>query len=214
VISTYVMAYKSSRDLNASYSELVKSQDMLIESKKEIISIQDEYIQSLIEYINEKYKVNLTSIQEQDNPSECAADEDIVSVEVKIHNLLKYKQTNNEGRMTLEVHKDYAGHVKVIFEKIFESGFYINPGTTTGYTCRKTWFGKSYGKAIDINATINPMVGDDGRIYSGREYVPGNIGTIVAGGEVVKIFEEAGWLWMGHSHYKIKDYMHFSVNGR
>jgi len=227
MIHMHNMAYESSVDLNVSYSEVVELQQTLIKKKREIISIQEGIIQDLGEFINEKHRIDVTSIQEQGNPSECAAPEDIVSVEVRIHNLLKYNKWDIQDdvmmdtmdTMTLEVHKDYAGHVKVIFEKILESGFYINPGTTKGYGCRKSWFGKTYsmhsvGKAIDINATINPMVGDDGRIYSGREYIPGNIGTIVEGGEVVKIFEEAGWMWMGHNFYTIKDYMHFSVNGR
>lgn len=66
----------------------------------------------------------------------------------------------------------------------------------------------AFGRAIDINPAINPLVRGDERIPVGAEYDPKVPGTIISGGELVAYFEEKGWEW-GGNWVGLKDYMHF-----
>ncbi len=57
----------------------------------------------------------------------------------------------------------------------------------------------AYGRAIDINPKLNPYIAKSGEVIpSGSQYDVAVPGTIVAGGEVVKLFESYGWEWGGH----------------
>ena len=89
---------------------------------------------------------------------------------------------------------------------------------TSSFLCRTATDSTStsmhaYGLAIDINPVQNPYV-------KGSEVIPVNgsrdaaaPGTIVAGGVVVTAFATAGLIW-GGTWSSLKDFMHFSSNGR
>lgn len=66
----------------------------------------------------------------------------------------------------------------------------------------------AFGRAIDINPAINPLIQGDYRQPKGAEYDPKVPGTIVAEGELVAYFKEKGWGWGGDWTDR-KDYMHF-----
>jgi hypothetical protein len=93
---------------------------------------------------------------------------------------------------------------------------------TTAFVCRSataggSWSQHAYGLAIDVNPFHNPYVRDDvvvpelasAYLDRGRD-VPGVIGD---GDPVVAAFAAAGWEWGGHWS-SLKDYQHFSANGR
>lgn len=93
---------------------------------------------------------------------------------------------------------------------------------TGGFVCRATTGGTSYsqhayGLAIDVNTFQNPYAKDDlvlpelASAYLDRERV--RPGMITADGPVVAAFEEIGWSW-GGAWSSLKDYQHFSSNGR
>ena len=96
-------------------------------------------------------------------------------------------------------------------------------GNNTGaFACRPTTGGSSYsqhayGLAIDVNPFQNPY--EKGEVvlpelassYLDRGRVrPGMIG---ADGPVRRAFAEIGWTW-GGAWSSLKDYQHFSQNGR
>lgn len=64
----------------------------------------------------------------------------------------------------------------------------------------------SLGRAIDINPLQNPYIRSD--YSSGGVYNPRLVGTILADGEIVKLFKSRGWDW-GGDWIDRKDYMHF-----
>ena len=82
---------------------------------------------------------------------------------------------------------------------------------------RSVWSMHAYGLAVDINPVENPWVdGADVSPASGRRYVDRSLkapGMIHAGDAVVQAFESIGWKWGGYWS-GIKDYQHFSSNGR
>lgn len=67
----------------------------------------------------------------------------------------------------------------------------------------------SYGRAVDINPFLNPVVYKDGRTDPKRAvYNPNKAGTFTEDNVIVKEFLKRGWRWGGHfSSYK--DYHHF-----
>lgn len=96
-------------------------------------------------------------------------------------------------------------------------------GNGTGaFVCRPTTGGTSfsqhaYGLAIDVNTFQNPYAKDGvvlpelASAYLDRSRV--RPGMITAGGPVVAAFGDIGWEW-GGSWSTLKDYQHFSANGR
>ena len=78
------------------------------------------------------------------------------------------------------------------------------------------WSQHAYGRAIDINPLLNPMVTDAGvDPPSGARYADHSLhlpGMIHAGDVVVRAFAAVGWHWGGDWH-SLKDYQHFSANG-
>lgn len=75
----------------------------------------------------------------------------------------------------------------------------------------------AYGRAIDINPLENPMV-KDGKVYpaTAGDFVDRDqeaTGMIHAGDVVVRAFAGVGWSWGGDWH-SLKDWQHFSANGR
>jgi hypothetical protein len=96
-------------------------------------------------------------------------------------------------------------------------------GNGTGsFVCRAVTGGSgfsqhAYGLAIDVNTFQNPYQKDDvvlpelASSYLRRDQV--RPGMITADGPVVAAFREVGWSW-GGDWTSLKDYQHFSVNGR
>jgi hypothetical protein len=96
-------------------------------------------------------------------------------------------------------------------------------GNGTGsFVCRPTTGGTSYsqhayGLAIDVNTFQNPYLNGDvvlpelASSYLHRTWV--RPGMITAAGPVVAAFRDIGWEW-GGDWSSLKDYQHFSANGR
>lgn len=93
---------------------------------------------------------------------------------------------------------------------------------TSAFNCRAVTGGSgysqhSYGHAIDINTIENPYVRGkkvlppEGAAFLNRGDV--RPGMIAADGAVVAAFASIGWKW-GGNWSSLKDYQHFSANGR
>lgn len=111
----------------------------------------------------------------------------------------------------------------LIVRSIDEEAPPTGDGNGTGsFVCRATTGGTSfsqhaYGLAVDVNAFQNPYQHDGlvlperASAYLDRDRV--RPGMITAGGPVVAAFREIGWSW-GGDWTSLKDYQHFSANGR
>lgn len=137
------------------------------------------------------------------------------------------------------VHDDVAKQVLGVLKTLFSSHYPIERASpvhlfggdddasmaannTSAFNCRKVggtnrWSEHSFGRAIDINPMINPMVTSSG-IYppSGAPYADRTLTNpmiINNGGPVVSAFQAIGWGWGGHWK-SLKDYQHFSQSGR
>ncbi len=139
----------------------------------------------------------------------------------------------------LIVHADYAEQIAAIFGELFEQRFpieemrIVEPGdlipphlgdtnNTSSFVCRRVTGGSRFsehasGLAIDINPFHNPYV-------KGRSVIPALSGSfgdrawqrqgmIEADNPVVDAFRRIGWKWGGEWN-SLKDYQHFSHNGR
>jgi hypothetical protein len=93
---------------------------------------------------------------------------------------------------------------------------------TGSFECRAAtgstgWSMHAYGLAIDVNTFHNPYVKGDlvlpelATAYLDRRNV--RPGMILPGDAVVEAFADMGWEWGGEWN-TLKDYMHFSENGR
>lgn len=99
----------------------------------------------------------------------------------------------------------------------------MDANNTSAFNCRKatgsgSWSRHAFGTAIDINPVQNPYVGSDGTVLPprGERYTDRSKrhrGMIRSGDVVVSAFADIGWEWGGHFS-SIKDYQHFSKNGR
>ncbi len=139
----------------------------------------------------------------------------------------------------LLVHASAAADLDQVFRRLWEARFPLEQvlvvrsldeeapptgdGNGTGsFVCRATTGGTSfsqhaYGLAVDVNTFQNPYQ-DGGRVlpelassYLQRDRV--RPGMITADGPVVAAFREIGWGW-GGEWTSLKDYQHFSANGR
>lgn len=141
-------------------------------------------------------------------------------------------------RGSLIVHRDIVDQVKEIFAQLRTLGFPITkmrpahnyPGAqdelsmrddnTSAFSCRGipgsgSWSQHAYGRAIDINPLINPMVNSDGSFEpsTAEPYLdrggkdPGMVHT---GDPVVRAFTDRGWTW-GGDWRSPKDYQHFEL---
>ena len=71
----------------------------------------------------------------------------------------------------------------------------------------------AFGRAVDINPYLNPVIDEDGRIDPpGASYIPAGAGTLKESNPVVQEFLIRGWRWGGHFKPK-KDYHHFDKTG-
>jgi Ca2+-binding RTX toxin-like protein len=95
---------------------------------------------------------------------------------------------------------------------------------TSAFNCRfiagqpGTWSQHAFGRAIDVNPVENPYVTDGGFVSprAGRRFADRSReakGMIHGGDGVVGAFRRVGWEWGGNWH-GIRDYQHFSANGR
>jgi len=139
----------------------------------------------------------------------------------------------------LVVNRDVVGDVVRAFRAMYRHGFRIRrmrvvehyggsdhrsvkADNTSAFNCRRmpgsgTWSQHAYGRAIDINPVQNPYV-VDGVVepLRGRPYLDRSRrtrGMIHEGGVTVRSFDRLGWGWGGR-WTSVKDWQHFSVNGR
>jgi hypothetical protein len=140
----------------------------------------------------------------------------------------------------LVVHEDVARDVVRVFRRLYRLGFpirrmhlidayrgsdfrSIEADNTSAFNCRRAtasggWSMHAYGLAIDLNPIENPYV-EGGRVYhdKSRPYVDRSRkrkGMVRAGDPVVRAFASIGWGWGGSWSGSVKDYQHFSANGR
>lgn len=139
----------------------------------------------------------------------------------------------------LIVHADYAEEIAAIFGQLFDRRFPIeemrivepsdlipphwgDTNNTSSFVCRLVTGGSRFsehasGLAIDINPFHNPYVKGPNVIPAlagsfGDRAWP-RAGMIDADDPVVAAFERIGWRWGGNWN-SLKDYQHFSHNGR
>jgi hypothetical protein len=139
----------------------------------------------------------------------------------------------------LVANRDAAATLVSVFRRLYASDFpirrmrlvdvyggddyrSIEADNTSAFNCRAAtgstqWSQHAYGRAIDVNPIENPYV--SGRTSShpaSRPYLDRSRhrpGMAYEGGVLVESFRAAGWGW-GGSWTGIKDYQHFSSNGR
>jgi hypothetical protein len=139
----------------------------------------------------------------------------------------------------LLVHRSVTQDLVAVFRRLYDARFPIEEmritrldeldapptgdGNNTGaFACRPTTGGSSYsqhayGLAIDVNPFQNPYLKGDvvlpelASSYLDRS--PARPGVITPTGPVVRAFAEIGWSW-GGAWQSLKDYQHFSRNGR
>ncbi len=113
--------------------------------------------------------------------------------------------------MTLKVHKDLKDKISAVFGELYNRKFPISASGTYAYSWRGTTGSSSrshhsYGVAVDINPTSNPMEG-----YTTGTYAPYKDPYSVTP-EVIAVWEKYGFYW-GGNFSRAKDYMHFSYTG-
>jgi len=133
------------------------------------------------------------------------------------------------------VHQELVGQVIAVFERLYRLEFPIEKmqsvahyrggedelsmedNNTSAFNCRRipgsgNWALHAYGRAIDINPLLNPMVdhGDyephNAGVYLDRRRI--EPGLLHAGDAAVRVFTAAGWKW-GGDWTSPKDYQHF-----
>ncbi len=137
------------------------------------------------------------------------------------------------------VHAEHAGAIAEAFAQLFSAQYPIeemrivesadllppsdgDANNTTAFVCRtvagtSTFSEHAYGLAIDINPFQNPYVRRTEVIpplataYADRSWE--RPGMISEGDPVVQAFDAIGWQWGGRWN-SLKDYQHFSLNGR
>ena len=148
-----------------------------------------------------------------------------------------YAATPRRGHLI--VARSVAGPVTEVFARLYRERFQIrrmrpvhtydggesaslDDNNTSAFNCRRVTGGRSfsqhsYGTAIDINPRQNPYV--DGATVLPRDARPWlrrspvRRGMIGPRGPVVAAFDAIGWGWGGRWR-TLKDYQHFSANGR
>ncbi|MEJ5943708.1 M15 family metallopeptidase [Pseudokineococcus basanitobsidens] len=91
----------------------------------------------------------------------------------------------------------------------------MRANNTSGFNCRPGRHGE--GAAIDVNPLVNPYIkGSVVQPATAKRYVDRTQavrGMIKPGDVVVRAFAAEGWRW-GGDWKTLKDYQHFSDNGR
>lgn len=143
-------------------------------------------------------------------------------------------------RGRLVVHRDVAEKVVGIFRRLYQVSFPIRQmrlvdyygaddrtsmehDNTSAFNCRwragqpGVWSQHAYGRAIDVNPVENPYVWSGGvSPWNGAPYVDRSHrrrGMIFHGDAVWWAFRNRSWEW-GGDWTSVKDYQHFSRNGR
>jgi hypothetical protein len=143
-------------------------------------------------------------------------------------------------RGRLVVHRDVAEKVVGIFRRLYQASFPIRQmrlvdyygaddrtsmehDNTSAFNCRwragqpGVWSQHAYGRAIDVNPVENPYVWSGGvSPWNGAPYVDRSHrrrGMIFHGDAVWWVFRDRSWEW-GGDWTSVKDYQHFSRNGR
>ena len=143
----------------------------------------------------------------------------------------------------LVVHRDAVVSITRVFATLFAARFPIDKtvpieayggdddastkdNNTSTFNCRPafgatTGFSQhALGRAVDINPVQNPYVRSDGTTldpyaqrFADRSLVANEPGVITISGTVVRAFAAQHWGWGGRFR-SVKDYQHFSSNGR
>ena len=115
--------------------------------------------------------------------------------------------------------------IRPVHEFAGDDDFSMAANNTSGFNCRYVsgtdrLSQHAFGRAIDINPVQNPFVTRRGTAPAAgvdfdapQERKAGNPGVIVPQGPVVVAFKSRGWGW-GGDWTSMKDYQHFSANGR
>lgn len=140
----------------------------------------------------------------------------------------------------LIVAAEVADQIGDVFRQLFEAEYPIQrielvdnyggndlasmqANNTSAFNCREVagkpgvWSNHALGLAIDLNPLMNPYVSGsfvdppEGVDYLDRSDV--RLGMVVAGDPAVQAFLAMGWRW-GGNWTGLKDYQHFSHNGR
>ena len=99
----------------------------------------------------------------------------------------------------------------------------IEADNTSSFNCRAAtgstrWSNHAYGRAIDVNPIENPYVSGGTTSHpASRPYLDRSRhgrGIAYAGGVLVEAFRSVGWGWGGSWSGSVRDYQHFSFNGR
>jgi hypothetical protein len=144
-------------------------------------------------------------------------------------------------RGRLVVHRDVAEKVVGIFRRLYQASFPIRQmrlvdyygaddrtsmeqDNTSAFNCRwragqpGVWSQHAYGRAIDVNPVENPYVWSGGvSPWNGAPFVDRSHrrrGMIFHGDAVWWAFRSRSWEWGGDWTASVKDYQHFSRNGR
>ncbi len=149
----------------------------------------------------------------------------------------RFDGTIGQGRLV--VASAVSDAVLGVFQRLYEARFPIErmepivafggdddlsmeANNTSAFNCRRVTGGSrfsqhSYGDAIDINPIQNPYVrGGTVLPPAGRSYTDrgrARAGMILRSDEVTAAFSGIGWAW-GGNFSSLKDYQHFSSNGR
>ena len=154
---------------------------------------------------------------------------------------LKYWGFDSRAHMgRLVVHADVAWRIVGIFRRLYQVSFPIRQmrlvdaygaddrtsmehDNTSAFNCRwragqpGVWSQHAYGRAIDVNPVENPYVWSGGVSPSnGAPFVDRSDrrrGMIFHGDAVWWAFRDRSWEW-GGDWTSVKDYQHFSRNGR
>lgn len=139
----------------------------------------------------------------------------------------------------LVVHRDVASDLVQVFRDLYAARFpirrmwlidayggsdfrSIEADNTSAFNCRfvdgtTRWSNHAYGTAIDVNPIENPYVSGGRTSHAAsRPYVHRERrrpGMAYEGGALVRAFDRIGWGWGGR-WTSVKDYQHFSENGR
>jgi hypothetical protein len=144
-------------------------------------------------------------------------------------------------RGRLVVHRRVAADVIAAMRSLFEHRFPIRrmvlidryggddhrsmaADNTSAFNCRfvadqpGVWSQHAYGLAIDINPVENPYVSPGGSVSppAGKPFADRSLdeaGMIHDGDATVQAFADQGWGWGGNWR-PVKDYQHFSANGK
>ena len=99
----------------------------------------------------------------------------------------------------------------------------IEADNTSAFNCRAAtgsthWSNHAYGRAVDVDPIENPYVsGGTSSHPASAPYLDRSRhrpGMAYAGGALVEAFRAVGWGWGGSWPGAVKDYQHFSWNGR